>query len=190
MSRLEDLTKLLGQSQCTPMEVSRALAQLFGVRLTEVGLLFRDRYCLKFLYPIELQAAGSIPLSGSAVAARTATTKKADLFNNFAKIPHRSIFESIKLRDGEAPQPIQKLMSAPIIGADGEVIGVVQISRKGDTPREAGPDFTRENLQTLQDTAKVIAAFIAKHYKAEATQSSIKVQGDSGELGVSASAAS
>ncbi len=180
MSRLEELSRVVGEPQCTPNELSRALAQVFGVRSTEVGLLFRDQYFLKFLYPVELQAAGSIPLSGSSIAARTATTKKADVFNNFARIPHRSIFESIKLRDGEAPQPIQKLMSVPIMGADGEVIGVVQISRKGDTPREAGPNFTRENLETLLQAAQVIALYMQKHYKAEPAQKAIKVQGEHG----------
>lgn len=189
MSRLEELRKVVGQPQCTPEEASKALAQVFGVRSTEIGLLFRDQYFLKFLYPVELQAAGSIPLSGSAVAARTATTKKADIFNNFARVPHRSIFETIKLRDGEAPQKIQKLMSAPIFGGDGEVIGIVQVSRKGDTPREAGPDFTRENLEMLQEAAKTIAVYIAKHYKSGPDQASPKAQGDSGvTLGVSAAA--
>lgn len=191
MSSLEELSRVIREPQCTPNELSRALAKLFGVRSTEVGLLFRDQYFLKFLYPVELQAAGSIPLSGSSVAARTATTKKADIFNNFARIPHRSIFETIKLRDAEAPQPIQKLMSVPVFGTDGEVIGVVQISRKGDTPGKAGPDFTRENLETLQAAAKTIAGYMMKHYKAEPAQHSIKVQADhSGGLGVSAIAAS
>src|SRR5690242_1884271 len=99
MNRLEDLKKIVRDANSTPVQVSRALASVFGVKSTEVGLLYRYEYFLKFLYPIELQAAGSIPLSGSAVAARTATTKKADAFNNFARVPHRSIFETIKLRD-------------------------------------------------------------------------------------------
>lgn len=191
MSRLEELSKVVGQSHCTPKEVCRVLAQVFGVRSTEVGLLFRDQHFLKFLYPIELQAAGSIPLSGSAVAARTATTKKPDLFNNFSKVPHRSIFETIKLRDGEVPQPIQRLMSAPVVGNDGEVIGVVQISRKGDTPKEAGRNFTREDLELLQEAAKIVAIYLVQHCKVQPAESGIKVQkSPSAALGVSSVAAS
>ena len=52
---------------------------------------------LKFLCPFELSTAGTIPISSStAVAAHTAVTKKIELFNNFTRVKHASIFESIK----------------------------------------------------------------------------------------------
>lgn len=182
MNRLEELKKLVRETNCTPNQLSRALAQVFGVRSTEVGLLFRHEYFLKFLYPVELQAAGSIPLSGSAVAARTATSKKADVFNNFARVPHRSIFETIKLRDVEAPQPIQKLMSAPVLGPNGDVVGVVQVSRKGDTPREAGKDFSREDLEKLIQVGQILSPYLTKMYSPEPVpvqnQVTLKVQAE------------
>lgn len=167
MNPIEDLKKLTREPQCTPQQLSKAVAQVFGVRSTEIGLLFRYEYFLKFLFPVELQAAGSIPLSGSAVAARSASTKKADVYNNFARVPHRSIFETIKLKDIDAPQPIQKLMSAPVFGTDGEVVGVVQVSRKGDSSREAGPDFTKDNLDKLQVVAGILSPYMAKLSKPE-----------------------
>jgi len=177
MNRLEELKKVVRDTNCTPNQLSRALAHVFSVKSTEVGLLFRHEYFLKFLYPVELQAAGSIPLSGSAVAARTATTKKADIFNNFARIPHRSIFETIKLRDSEAPLPIQKLMSAPVLGGNGEVVGVVQISRKGDTPREAGPDFMRGDLDRLMEVAVILSPYVTKlHTPEPAPQVALKAE--------------
>lgn len=178
-TRIEELKKLVRESNCTPSQLSKALAQVFSVRSTEIGLLFRHEYFLKFLYPVELQAAGSIPLSGSAVAARTATTKKADVFNNFARVPHRSIFETIKLRDTEAPQPIQKLMSAPIIGGNGDVVGVVQISRKGGTPREAGADFSRDDLEKLIHVSQIVAPYFTKLYKPEPShRAALKAQNE------------
>src|SRR5262249_13153930 len=106
-------------------------------------------------------------LSGSAVAARTATNKRADIFNNFARVPHRSIFETIKLRDAEAPLPIQKLMSAPVLGSNGEVVGVVQISRKGETPGAAGRDFMRGDLDKLVEVAVILSPYVTKLHTPE-----------------------
>ena len=52
--------------------------------------------------------------------------------------------------------PIQKIMSAPLI-ADGKVVGVVQISRKGKNGPAAGPDFTIKDLTALMATAGILA---------------------------------
>jgi len=40
-------------------------------------------------------------------------------------------------------------MSAPILDDTKKVQGVIQISRKGKTPTDAGPDFTQKELRTL-----------------------------------------
>lgn len=48
-------------------------------------------------------------------------------------------------------------MSAPILGEQDEVLGVVQVSRKGVSPGAAGPDFTGEELQELERTARRVA---------------------------------
>src|SRR5581483_6349171 len=106
-----------------------AIAKIFEVKSTEVGLMVVDGEFLKFLFPVELQAAGVIPLSSSAVAARSAALKQAVLFNRFPHVPHHTVFEQIKLSDAqplsELPDPIQKLMSAPIVGENGAVVGVL-----------------------------------------------------------------
>ena len=59
-------------------------------------------------------------------------------------VRHATVFEGVKAptTSGEA---IQKIISAPIL-CDGKVVGVIQISRKGNTAPEAGPDFTAEEL--------------------------------------------
>ncbi len=124
-------------------------------------MLCVDDKLLRFLFPVELQAVGSIPLSGSSIAARTATNKQAQIFNKFSQVPHSNVFEKIKLqalpKETATPPPIQKLMSAPIVDEEGAVLGVVQISRKGISPGSAGPDFTEQDLQLLERAARRVA---------------------------------
>ena len=161
MSNQEAIEEVLLGGDCTIDRLCAELASLFGVRRTEIGMLRLDGELLKFLYPAELHSAGSIPISSSAVAAITAVSKKGELYNNFANVPHRTVFELVRLKDPERkedePPKIQKLMSAPIMGEQDEVLGVVQVSRKGVTPAAAGPDFTVEELQELERTARRVA---------------------------------
>jgi hypothetical protein len=153
---------VLGLSE-TPQQFCAALAKLFGVRPTEVALMRLQRGLLSFLHPEQLKTAGSIPVSSSsAVAAHTASTKKTELFNSFVKVKHASIFESVKLAASEdAPSAeqntIQKLMSAPVLDPQRKVLGVVQVCRKGFDPGNAGPDFSLDDLQQLELSAKVLA---------------------------------
>lgn len=161
MSILEGLEDLLNVSRCTPGRICAEIARIFRVRQTDIGLLWVEGAFLKFLFPIELQSAGVIPLSSSAVAAQTVTRREAEIFNHFPRVPHHTIFEQIRLKDSqplvEMPDPIQKLMSAPILGDRGIALGVIQVCRKGMTPGIAGPDFTLDDLQLLVRAARRIA---------------------------------
>jgi len=139
------------------------IAEIFQVKPTEVALLELRGKLLHFVFPQELATAGAIPLSSSAVAARTAQSQKAEVFNGFAQVNHFSVFELVKIGDsGLDDQVIQKLMSAPVISGKGEVLGVIQISRKGPRPNIAGPDFTQADLQKLEAVAKFVSKFMAK----------------------------
>jgi hypothetical protein len=94
--------------------------------------------------------------------AHTATSKKAEYYNNFASVKHASIFETVKLGSPEENStftnpPIQKLVSAPVLDQAGNVAGVLQICRKGYDVGSAGPDFTSEHLQQVERAAKVAA---------------------------------
>ncbi|HVI07052.1 MAG TPA: hypothetical protein VND65_02035 [Candidatus Binatia bacterium] len=94
------------------------------------------------------------------MAARTAVRKQAEIFNNFAGIKHARIFELIKplgSPENSIPSSIQKLMSAPIIGKNKDVLGVVQISRKG-TGSQGIADFTREDLRDLELATDILAS--------------------------------
>ncbi len=53
----------------------------------------------EFPVPCRVENGGAIPLSSSAVAARTTRTKQAELFNSFTQVKHSSIFELVKLGD-------------------------------------------------------------------------------------------
>jgi hypothetical protein len=64
--------------------------------------------------------------------------------NNFAAVRHASVFEGVKI-GSEAAEPIQKIISAPIL-ANGRVVGIIQVSRKGLNAMTAGPDFTANDL--------------------------------------------
>jgi hypothetical protein len=147
----------------TPASICASVAKIFRVRETEVALLELTGRMLNFVYPAELKTAGAIPLSSSAVAARTARTKQAELFNGFAEVKHFSIFELVKLGDtGLDDQVIQKLMSAPVLRPDGEVEGVIQVSRKAPRPAAAGPDFTVDDLKKLESVAQQVGTMMGK----------------------------
>jgi GAF domain-containing protein len=161
MSILDGLESLFHVSRCTPGRICSEISKIFRVRQTDVGLLWVEDEHLKFLFPIELQSAGVIPLTSSAVAARSVANGKPEMFNQFPEVPHHTIFEHIKLKDSqpltEMPDPIQKLMSAPIVAENGQVLGVIQVCRKGMTPAIAGADFTEDELELLGRTASRIA---------------------------------
>ncbi len=153
--------------------VAAEIAKTFGVKEDEVGILRLDKQMLSFIYPARLATVGSIPINTStALAARTATTKRAEIVNNFAQSKHASVFESVELVSkpkvaGQHPNPdeklthvIQKMMSVPVMGPVG-VVGILEVSRKGKTAPDAGADFTPADLQKLV----AIAASLAKCFK-------------------------
>ena len=153
------LGSVLGEG-VTAQDLCMVLAKIFSVEYTEVALLRLEERSLRFVFPEYLRSSGAIPLSSKAVAAHTALSKKAEIFNNFARVKHASIFETIKpSANGEeatAPSPIQKLMSVPILDRNSTVVGVIQISRKGLDPKLA-KDFSREDLHDLELAAGLLA---------------------------------
>ncbi len=138
------------------------VAQILHVRRSEVALLRLDKGSLRFIFPPELRSAGVLPLTGTAVAARTAATRAPLLSNTFMRVKHVSLFEAVKLEAEEEDRslgqvPIQKIMSVPVVPSGGLVMGVVQISRKGLDASFAGADFTGEDLKLLEQTAEILA---------------------------------
>lgn len=143
------------------LDLCMVLAKIFRVQYTEVALLRLEGGLLRFIFPEHLRTTGAIPLSSKAVAAHTALSKKAEIFNNFARVKHASIFETIKPNGDDSgepvhPSPIQKLMSVPIMDRDSAVVGVIQISRKALDSKFA-QDFSREDLHDLELAAGLLA---------------------------------
>lgn len=151
------LGSVLGQG-VSALDLCMVLAKIFRVQYTEVALLRLEGGLLRFVFPEYLRTTGAIPLSSKAVAAHTALSKKPEIFNNFARVKHASIFETIKAEDNEnaAPAPIQKLMSVPVMDRDSAVVGVIQISRKALDSKFA-QDFSREDLHDLELVAGLLA---------------------------------
>ena len=154
------LGSVLGEG-VTPLDVSMVLAKVFRVQYAEVALLRLEGGLLKFIFPEHLRTTGAIPISSKAVAAHTALSKKAEIFNNFARVKHASIFETIKPVGAEErrpapPAPIQKLMSVPILDHNSTVSG-----RPPDLAQRFDPkftqDFSREDLHDLELAAGLLA---------------------------------
>jgi hypothetical protein len=156
-----DLESMLSESPSSE-RVCQKLAQILRVRRSEVALFRLDKGSLRFVFPTELRSAGVLPLSGSAVAARTAATRTPVLSNTFMSVKHVSLFEAVKLGAEEEDRsqdqmPIQKIMSVPVAPTGGKVIGVVQVSRKGWDSSGAGADFTAEDLKQLEQAAEILS---------------------------------
>jgi GAF domain len=154
-----DLEKLIDRIEKEPappdsnslLEVIRQVGELFGVKEDEVAImeLVSSGRTLRFIIPEKLRTVGSIPISSNtALAARTVRERRPDIVNNFPTARHASVFEGVPLgrNSGES---IQKIMSVPILRGN-TVVGVAQISRKGASLTDAGPDFTPRDLTELQ----------------------------------------
>lgn len=160
-AEIADLETLLSESP-SPEQACLKLARILDVRRSEIALLKLEKASLRFIFPSELRSAGVLPLTGSAVAARTAATRSPLLSNSFMRVRHVSLFEAVKLATGEEDKsqdqlPIQKIMSVPIASADGKVMGVIQVSRKGLDVKLSGADFASEDLKKLEQAAEILA---------------------------------
>jgi len=143
---------------------AEALRQAFRVKGDEVAIFSLDpqEEMICFLWPEKLRSSGLIPLATrDSLAARTIRENRAFVDNRFATTHHTSFFELFRLGPGSdaKPQPIQKILSAPLPG-NGWIKGAVQISRKGTDPEAAGADFSRSELQALVEIARVVARHI------------------------------
>lgn len=152
VSELERLAAAMETDETTAAGVSlpmlaEKIAKELSVRPDEVAILGvsnRWRH-LHFLVPAALRDVGFIPLtSTSALAARTARESRPEINNNFSAVRHATVFEGVKAATTSG-ESIQKIVSAPILN-EGKVVGVIQISRKADSPTGAGADFSSDDL--------------------------------------------
>jgi hypothetical protein len=141
----------------------KMLGKVFKVSEDEVAIFtFDPRFeVLRFIWPAHLRSTGIIPLaSKSSLVARTMKNRRGYLDNLFHKSAHTFIFEAVSAPRAQSakPQPIQKILSTPMM-VDEVITGVIQVSRKGASPQEAGPDFSPSELDALTQ----VAAVVGKH---------------------------
>jgi GAF domain-containing protein len=162
---VDELAKLPEVEASQLATLAQQISKSFSVKPDEVALLAvapGDKF-LRFVVPEKLQKVGDIPLtSTNSLAVRTARDKRPEVINNFATARHPTVFEAVPLGQ-QRGDPIQKIMSAPI-NADGKVIGVVQVSRKGKTGTAAGADFTPKDLGDLVAVANQLGRCLKNYH--------------------------
>jgi hypothetical protein len=140
--------------------IVKTVSQEFSCKHDEVAILLLsvDGRHLRFIAPRRFADLGSIPVTKrDSIAVNALARKSGEVNNNVPNVKHVSFFESIKLRD--RPAPIQKMVTAPIM-MGGKPIGVAQVSRKGETARDAGADFTPADLQRAQEIFDSVAQYL------------------------------
>ena len=166
VSELERLANALDKDGTSAADISlpaiaEKIAKELHVKADEVAILGvsnRWRH-LHFLVPTALKNVGFIPLtSNSALAARTARDSTPEINNNFSAVRHATVFEGVKAptTSGES---IQKIISAPIL-SQGKVVGVLQISRKGESPAGAGPDFVSDDMTKVMALCRPLGKLV------------------------------
>ncbi len=139
----------------------KAVSQRFSCRQDEVAILLlsADGRQLRFVAPRPFAELGSIPLTKrDSIAVNVFSRRAGEVTNNVPMVRHVALFETIKLRDKVVP--IQKMVTSPIF-LKGQPIGVVQLSRKGESGREAAPDFGAADLRQVQEIFEGLASYLA-----------------------------
>jgi hypothetical protein len=172
VNELQRLADALDRETTAASEIPLAamaekIAKSLGVKNDEVAILgvsTRWRH-LHFLVPQALKNVGFIPLtSNSALAARTVRESRPEINNNFSAVRHATVFEGVKAPTTTG-ETIHKIISAPIL-YEGKVVGVMQVSRKGYSPSEAGLDFIPDDLGKVLALCKPLGKLV-KHLAGE-----------------------
>jgi hypothetical protein len=142
--------------------VVKAVCNQFGNKADEVAILMAttDRKHLRFAAPRKFADLGTIPVTKrDSIAVTIFNRGTGEAINNVPMVKHVAFFESVKIRDRVSP--IQKMVTVPIVH-DSQVVGVAQISRKGETPSEAGPDFTSADVARAEDLFHAVAPYLVQ----------------------------
>jgi hypothetical protein len=140
--------------------VVKAEGTAFTCKPDEVAILIltTDGKHLRFVAPRRFTDLGTMPFTKrDSIAVATLGKKTGEAMNNVPMVKHVAFFESVKLRDRVVP--IQKMITVPILNR-GTVIGVAQVSRKGETPGDAGPDFSPADVKKAQDFFEGVAVHL------------------------------
>ena len=107
--------------------------------------MHRDGSLLEFTYPPQLKG-NMIPVDNKNIAGRAAIAKRSYISNNVREEKGFVMFDWLMSMGGA---PIQKMITCPAIFID-EVIAVLQVTRRGVTLSESGPNFQKEDLDKIK----------------------------------------
>jgi hypothetical protein len=166
--RISKIVESQGPSQRALKEASgilaEAISQALKVKTEEVAVLIltSTRQTLRFVWPPQLfESQAAFPANHkSAIASIVLTTMKGKVDNKLAESKHLKFYESVKGME-TSKVPIQKMVALPLV-AGAQPLGVVEVSRKGATPEEAGPNFSPQDAQTLVGICKECAPLIER----------------------------
>ena len=99
---------------------------------------------MEFIYPSQLKG-NSLPINNKSIAGSAVLNRRPYISNNVRLEKSFIVFDWIMDRGGT---PIQKIITYPVLLSE-KVISVIQITRRGDSVSEAGPDFEKSDLEKL-----------------------------------------
>ncbi|MFN7973729.1 MAG: hypothetical protein U0166_15510 [Acidobacteriota bacterium] len=142
-------------------EIVKCVVESVAVYEDEVAIFLpKGADTFRFAAPLPLLEDGSsFPSKGSL----TLKVYNGDdpLVNNNVKVGKPlSIYERAKISE-RSPKPIQKMLAVPLKDREGKV-GVLQVSRRGVSVREAGPDFGSKEEMDLTSIGKVAAPYLRR----------------------------
>ena len=148
--------------------VSATMSRAFtlGPDVLAILILSPDRMMVRFVWPTELAGGGnSFPVTAGSLANHVIQTGRSLLSNAVRELRHLAFYERIRIQE-HSPRVIQKLLAVPLKGADGQVRGVIEISRRGQSRAEAGRDFRPEDQQVLEQLAALAAPAVEEAFAA------------------------
>lgn len=148
--------------------IAGEIAEYLSLEVDEVAILAlsSDRESLRFLAPRGLYNSGStFPVSTGSVAGSVIVYKKPSIENDMSHVKNLHFFERIKTGERK-PLPIQKMVSVPVVHGK-DVLGIVQVCRKGATLQDAGGDFVAQDIQAMQDLVTILGSVIHRDWSEE-----------------------
>ncbi len=131
--------------------LAEAIAARLHVKPDEVAIMVLNTsgQTLLFVWPPPLFESGAaFPAAHkTAMASTVLASLKGKVDNKVSESKHLKFYELVKGLE-TSKLPIQKMVALPLYLGD-KKLGVVEVSRKGMTPEEAGPNFTPEDAQAL-----------------------------------------
>lgn len=174
MEQLGKLLKVILEHTLKPAEARQALddflsqlhrhlASAAGVREDEAAILLLDsNRNLKFFQPRYLAGRGAIPVSYShSFVTKVMQAGQPAIENRFQNVKHLQLFEEFKKENPNA-LPIQKMMCIPLQAKEWGVYGALELSRKGNTPEQAGPDWREMDLESVMELVQPLMAMLGQ----------------------------